>query len=163
MALPKCKKCSQEVGKSAVVCTNCGEKRDPVSIITKIALGLLSILIVIFIFGSISASLHEDEYKTASTQEEQDYLTDQNKQDILVLNAKDYVRSRLKDAESAQFKNVFYSNASGSPVVCGQVNSKNAYGGYGGYKYFVSESPELTFFEGEVDDFAKIWNKLCKS
>lgn len=79
-----------------------------------------------------------------------------------VVDAKDYVRSRLKDAESAQFKNVFYSNASRTHVVCGQVNSKNAYGGYGGYKYFVSGSPELTFFEGEIDDFAKIWNELCK-
>ncbi len=90
-------------------------------------------------------------------------LSDENRQEIFIMNAKDYVRSRLKDAKSAQFKNVFYSKASGTHVICGQVNSKNAYGGYGGYKYFVSGSPELTFFEDEVDDFAKIWNELCKS
>ncbi len=163
MALPKCKKCNQGVSKSTITCINCAEKRDPVSIISKIALGLLSVFIVLLVFGSISAKLHEDEYKAASTQEKQDYLLDKNKQDIFIWNTKDYVRSRLKDASSAQFKNVFYSKASGTHVVCGQVNSKNAYGGYVGYKYFVSGSPELTFFEDEVDDFAKIWNELCKS
>lgn len=45
----------------------------------------------------------------------------------------------LKDADSAKFKDVvIWLKPGAEPVhsICGQINSKNSYGAYGGYKTF---------------------------
>ena len=76
-------------------------------------------------------------------------------------NGKDYIRARLKDSKSAQFKGVFFSNSSGTPVTCGQVNSKNSFGAYSGYQYFVAASAELSILQNEVEDFPVVWRQLC--
>jgi len=48
-------------------------------------------------------------------------------------------------------------------MTCGEVNSKNSFGGYGGYQKFVSAGKaELTFLEEEVSDFNVVWNRKCK-
>lgn len=48
---------------------------------------------------------------------------------------------RLKDPDSARFKDEFISlpEEAGSPVLslCGQVNSKNSYGGYTGFTAYI--------------------------
>ncbi len=46
----------------------------------------------------------------------------------------DGVKEQLKDPDSAKFKNVKVSSASG--YVCGEVNAKNSYGGYTGFTKF---------------------------
>jgi len=73
------------------------------------------------------------------------------------------VRSKLKDPNSAMFKEVFYSKSGGVPMTCGLVNSKNSFGGYGGYQRFVSAGKyDLTYLEEQVKDFAKVWDKFCR-
>ena len=52
--------------------------------------------------------------------------------------AMEAVRGNLKDPASAQFRNVRLVEFSGGKVVCGEVNAKNAYGGYVGYTRWVS-------------------------
>jgi hypothetical protein len=74
------------------------------------------------------------------------------------------VQAKLKDPGSAQFKEVyFYRSKEGTvPVTCGKVNSKNSFGGYGGFQRFVSAgTPEMTFLEEEVTDFVPVWNTFC--
>jgi len=55
--------------------------------------------------------------------------------------AQDAVKRKLRDPSSAQFRNmgVFHpAFADGPPqAVCGEVNSKNGFGGYSGYTIFV--------------------------
>ncbi len=75
--------------------------------------------------------------------------------------SKDGIRSRLKDPGSAQFRNVFFSRADGTPVVCGEVNSKNSFGAYGGYQRFVASGEDLAFLEREVSGFSAVWQQLC--
>jgi hypothetical protein len=77
---------------------------------------------------------------------------------------KEAVRSKLKDPHSAQFKNVyFHRGAKGIPVSCGEVNSKNSFGGYIGFQKFISAgNPELTFMQSEVTDFSTSWKQFCK-
>ena len=48
---------------------------------------------------------------------------------------KDRVKSNLKDPYSAHFKNIFYSPE--DSAICGEVNSKNEFGGYVGYRKFI--------------------------
>lgn len=75
------------------------------------------------------------------------------------------VKAKLKDPDSAKFKDVFFNRGSDNiPLTCGQVNSKNSLGGYGGYQRFVSGgSAELTFVEEQVaGSFAPIWKRFCE-
>ena len=74
------------------------------------------------------------------------------------------VKTKLKDPSSAQFRNVyFHKGADGIPMTCGEVNSRNSFGGYGGYQRFVSAGKsDLTFLEEQVADFSTIWNSVCR-
>ncbi|MBK5551925.1 hypothetical protein JFU49_16825 [Pseudomonas sp. TH03] len=55
------------------------------------------------------------------------------------------VKSNLLDPESAQFRNLYTPSVSSKPMpsgaVCGEVNAKNGYGGYVGFKKFVQSAP----------------------
>jgi hypothetical protein len=51
--------------------------------------------------------------------------------------AKEAVTAKLKDPSSAQFRNV---QDKGSGLVCGEVNAKNGFGGYGGFEKFKVQS-----------------------
>ncbi|NTU73942.1 hypothetical protein HGB07_07350 [Candidatus Roizmanbacteria bacterium] len=54
---------------------------------------------------------------------------------VLIEKAKDAIREKLKDPESAQFRNVRVGAEDFKPVR-GEVNAKNSYGGYIGYDKF---------------------------
>ncbi|MCH7395223.1 hypothetical protein MMP66_13225 [Acinetobacter dispersus] len=61
----------------------------------------------------------------------------------------------LKDPDSADIR-----NHNGN---CGEVNSKNGFGGYTGYKRFIASSA-IVAIEGEnmdSDEFQKAWSKIC--
>ncbi|MET3761694.1 hypothetical protein [Sphingomonas sp. UYEF23] len=63
------------------------------------------------------------------------------------------LKAGLKDAESATFRNEFVSGlASGAQMLCGEVNSRNSFGGYTGFKRFIaspnSDAPNM--IEGEA-------------
>jgi hypothetical protein len=76
----------------------------------------------------------------------------------------DAVKSRLKDPSSAQFRGVYFSRgADNMPMTCGEVNSKNCFGGYTGHQRFISAGqPDLTFLENEVSGFADVWARFCR-
>lgn len=68
------------------------------------------------------------------------------------------VKGQLKDADSAKFRNM--------NGMCGEVNSKNSFGAYIGYKRFIG-TPDLTIIDGEnpqVDQatFNEVWKKMCQ-
>ena len=75
------------------------------------------------------------------------------------------VKTKLKDPGSAQFRAVYFNRGKdGLPVTCGEVNSKNSFGGYSGHQKFISAGkPELTYLEEQMvaGEFAKVWNTLC--
>lgn len=74
---------------------------------------------------------------------------------------KDSIRSKLKDGSGAEFRNVFFNN-NGTPVSCGEVNSKNSFGAYSGYQRFISAGNVLTILEEEVSDgIQTVWNQYC--
>ena len=59
---------------------------------------------------------------------------------------KSAVLSRLKDPDSANFKDL--QVVEGGRALCGLVNSKNSYGGYAGFKRFVADS-EGVYWQGD--------------
>ena len=77
-----------------------------------------------------------------------------------IVAAQQAVRNSLKDPDSAQFKGVYANYTDEFDVVaCGQVNSKNTFGGYTGFKRFVS-SGKSVILEGR-DDLAAAWKGAC--
>lgn len=56
----------------------------------------------------------------------------------------------LKDPDSAKFRNVRMRNYDGMHIICGELNAKNSYGGYTGYKKFAAAPDEsvIESFEG---------------
>lgn len=57
------------------------------------------------------------------------------------------VRRQLKDPESARFQNTRLAAYAGGMVLCGEINAKNSYGGYVGFKRFVAGSISATMQE----------------
>ncbi len=80
--------------------------------------------------------------------------------------AMEAMRGRLKDPKSADFRNVYlHSSNKGSLVACGEVNARNAFGGYTGYESFIA-SPvgELAVLAADMKkgEFARSWKQLCQ-
>lgn len=66
------------------------------------------------------------------------------------------LKNFLKDPDSAQIRN--------QHGFCGEVNSKNSFGGYTGFKRFIASSA-IVAVEGENMDsgeFQKAWEQVCK-
>lgn len=72
------------------------------------------------------------------------------------------VRQRLKDPDSAKFKDSKVYRAIGAPVVCGRVNAKNSFGGYGGWERFIAAG-EMVFLQSDMEkaEFTKSWIRIC--
>jgi len=87
----------------------------------------------------------------------------ENRELAWVHKGKSAVKEILKDPESAKFKNVyFFRGDDGVPVTCGEVNSRNSFGGYAGFERFVSGGyPHLTYVETQVVDFSELWDRFC--
>ena len=61
--------------------------------------------------------------------------------DMLGSVAKEMVASNLRDPSSAEFRNIL----AGSDATCGEVNAKNAFGAYAGFKHFVLVDGKVLF------------------
>lgn len=65
--------------------------------------------------------------------------------DEAISNVKAMVEAKLRDPYSAQWRNLrAFQHTDGSLIVCGEVNAKNAYGGYVGFDGFVYWNGKLT-------------------
>ncbi|HDS0926287.1 TPA: hypothetical protein QDZ23_000902 [Pseudomonas putida] len=67
------------------------------------------------------------------------YRVEATKQQIAY--AKDKASYDLLDPQSAQFRNLYaVSSGNGHDYVCGEINAKNSYGAYTGFKRFYVDS-----------------------
>ncbi|MBI2278187.1 MAG: hypothetical protein HYU74_12605 [Dechloromonas sp.] len=73
------------------------------------------------------------------------------------------VKKKLRDPDSASFRNLQVSWLSGSPIVCGQVNAKNSFGGYVGFCRFVAAGSDVAYLESEMapGEIEKVWAQFC--
>lgn len=72
------------------------------------------------------------------------------------------IKNHLKDPSSAEFRGVRVSHAV-APVVCGEINSQNSFGGYSGYQRFISGG-NVQVLEEEMapGEMEKTWNEFCQ-
>jgi hypothetical protein len=79
----------------------------------------------------------------------------------LTVQGEKYVREKVRDPGSAQFRNQFIGKG-GAP--CGEVNAKDAFGAYIGFQRYISVARELTLLAQDVApaDFEESWRELCR-
>lgn len=91
-------------------------------------------------------------------------FTDESTQALWIVKSQEGIKAKLRDPDSAHFRDTRFYSGGAAPVVCGEVNSKNGFGGYGGFQRFIASGEKLAFLEsemassGEMDD---AWKKLC--
>ncbi len=75
-----------------------------------------------------------------------------------------YLTSRLKDPSSVQWRNVFIADRA-LQTLCGEINARNSYGGYTGFKrFYYTRNSQLTEVQGGGDEeiFLKMYASMCK-
>jgi hypothetical protein len=72
-----------------------------------------------------------------------------------------YVREKVLEPSQARFRNQFIGKG-GAP--CGEVNAKDAFGGYIGYQRYISVARDLTLLAQDVSpaEFEAQWQQLCR-
>lgn len=63
---------------------------------------------------------------------------------VEIRNLRSVVTASMKDPSSTQFRDETYSNG----TLCGELNSKNGYGAYVGFKRFIVENKKEAFLDG---------------
>ena len=79
----------------------------------------------------------------------------------LQLLGEKFVKAKLKDPSSAEFRNQFIGKKG---VPCGEVNAKNSFGGFTGFHRYIAVGAELTVFPNDmpVGEFDSSWSLACK-
>ena len=96
----------------------------------------------------------EEQRKAELAQQEQD--------ELWAIEMEDRVRAQLKDPDSARFRNTRTYHGGGVPVACGEVNSKNSFGGMGGFQRFVAAGDIIALDEQVEGGLQKLWIQFCK-
>jgi len=128
---------------------------------------IFSVIVVFIVQGVIDANkTPEQRAQEASMSAKQ--KAEQEKSEWAYANVKiaeDHVKEILKDPDSAKFRNVGVIipkvlDTEKSGVVCGEVNSKNSFGGYVGFTNFVVIAG-LPAIDDRSSGFVHLWNKQC--
>jgi hypothetical protein len=80
-----------------------------------------------------------------------------------VQQAKTALSADFKDPSSAQYRGMFVSGEA-MPVLCGEVNAKNSYGAYVGFRrFYATGKPFLNSVESAKSDmvFEGMWPSMC--
>lgn len=88
---------------------------------------------------------------------------DTSRDGIWIIQNQDLISRKLRDPDSAKFRDSFVSRKSGAPVVCGYINGKNAYGAYPGFVRFVGAGPSIQVIESDMaaGEMETLWGQAC--
>lgn len=75
-------------------------------------------------------------------------------------SARAVIRSISRDADSLKFRNEFDSPTV-SGIKCGEVNGKNGFGGYVGFRRFIVQRQKALLDDGTLPRFNEAWSELC--
>lgn len=83
---------------------------------------------------------------------------------------KQNVKNSMKDPDAVQFRGMagYYRGEPGFTTLCGELNAKNGFGAYAGYRHFTSLAGIVVMNEMEgkevpwENSFNSHWNETCK-
>jgi len=109
------------------------------------------------------ARARERELEAAS--DAADKINDPTQQQLWIANTQRAVKAQMKDPGSVRFRNTQFKAYQGRvPVVCGEINAKNGFGGHTGYQRFIASGETFGPFLEEMmpaGEFAKSWSEFC--
>lgn len=112
------------------------------------------VLIGVFVASALIVGCSDAEQKAQRKKESDAELTEIKLQRIV----RGFVEAKLKDPKSAEFRN--------QKGGCGEVNSKNSFGAYTGFKRFIAGGENMVYIEGDpilaLGAFEEAWDKVCK-
>jgi len=91
------------------------------------------------------------------------YCQQRPSQDAFVVKAKTVAQEALVDPESVRFRGLFISIGLQTQVLCGELNAKNGYGGYVGFRRFIADERAMIRLE-DLDHSALMdleWKYQC--
>lgn len=170
MALIKCRECGAKISTKAVACPQCGAKPVRTSGCAWLVLILFGLLVIPPMISGLNGTQRESETFAASTPAPATTIPkastptpvkQRGDAGEIIAAAKNTIRARLKDPDSAQFKDVQFGDSTKTgPAAYGWVNAKNAMGGYTGFQRFVSNG-KTTLLESEDEGGTKeAWRQL---
>ncbi len=98
----------------------------------------ISLILLIFSSILISACGKSPEQIEEENKAKEKQQIEENKEQL-----KQLVTEHLKDPSSATFRNLTLTQGESGLALCGEVNSKNSFGGYTGYSEFVAATNPL--------------------
>ena len=148
MAIKPCKECGGPVSDKAENCPQCGAKQPKET--SRFVMFLAVLLAIAGIYSLFSPEPEPTKVQSSKPLTEEDLMTARQ------IQAHMAIKNSMKDPESAQVN--FYK---GKP--CGQVNAKNSFGAYTGYKRIVLLKDINIEGQGISDSqFEKLWKKYCE-
>lgn len=146
MAIKPCKECGGPVSDKAEKCPLCGanqpKKTSPFVMFLAVLLGGAALIAMLT-------------PKSENTPSESKPLTEEEVMSVMQMQAYITIKNSLKDPDSAVIN--FYK---GKP--CGQINAKNSFGGYNGFKRIVILKDINIEGRGlSSSQFQRIWKKHC--
>lgn len=144
MALIACNECRKEISDQAKSCPSCGAPiKKP-----KKSIGAGTIILVVAVVFWAFVFLP----KGGSSNSSSDYQ--------MMAAAKKSVLKMLKDPDSAEFRNEHVGTGG---IPCGEVNAKNSFGGYTGFKRYLGFDELLMVEDSMKNDqaFEKLWMDHC--
>lgn len=129
----------------------------------KFALIVIALAFVAGVLGGLSYVLYKRGSPVAEPQKVEQLVQSEYPHASL-----DQIRNRLKDPESAEFRNVKkFSYLHYMDSLCGEVNARNGFGGYVGFVRFIAfsdntvsmEDPELRQYAHPA--FETLWTSNC--
>lgn len=176
--LLNCGVCGHQVSSTATQCPSCGAKFKKKT--SKLTWIIAAIFGLPFLAGVIGASFSDKNStttnQTSSSEHEPSKFASLEKFDApetefdsetatKVYILEQVITKNMKDPESAKFQNWHYVKASKKlpATFCGQVNAKNSFGGYTGFKhFFITTDDKMEFaIDDGSDGFANKFNKYC--
>lgn len=92
-------------------------------------------------------------------------INDTTQQRLWISATERAVKGHMKDPGSVRFRNSRFNAYQGrTPVVCGEVNAKNGFGGHAGFQKYIASGETFGPYLEETTpagEFAKAWNELC--
>jgi ABC-type multidrug transport system fused ATPase/permease subunit len=95
----------------------------------------------------LSEARELQEQNEKKEQEEQLKKLSRDTDEKKIEDLKKIIRSTLKDPDSSQFRELFLNFS--KTALCGEVNAKNSYGGYVGFRSFVATSEGAISWNGQ--------------
>jgi len=164
--MKRCVKCAEKIQSAAEVCRFCQAPQPPAKKGNFALIGIAAIIGVIA-FGKISSGdKAPEEGATASIAATASAAPKPSgpsayKVEIMALQR---LKDSLKDPDSMTTRNI--SVPVGAGYLCGEVNSRNGFGGMTGYKRFIAGAASTmpVAIDGETMEsleFQKSWQDLC--